>query len=114
MSDHLTITLFDRRPVKILKADWPLVAQTKDWDNQYESQANRTSTLRVRQHSDGRAIIYGIHETAWQGESNRRGGEMVSSGSDIPHIIRRVGERLGFSVEIIDHCIATLPAEEVI
>ena len=129
--DKLTITLTGRRPVKIDKDSWPILAQAsaKDWDNQYEFQANRTTKmyLKVRQHEDGKSIVYGVYDfsTQFQGERGRefRAGEMLGAGDDIPAAIERVGrdldERIGgdyFSLsmaDLIHECIADLPAEEV-
>jgi hypothetical protein len=59
------ITLTDRQPVKIVEADWPLIASAKDaWcDNEYDFQAFRKTVwfLGVRQHADGRAIVYATY-----------------------------------------------------
>ena len=111
--EYLTITLTDRAPVRIVKDDWPIIASSKDWDNQYEAHANRTWKLTVRQHHDGRAIVYGISTTQFQGEKDHRGGELLDKDSDLAEAIRRVGEDLGFSDNLIDHCIADLPAVEL-
>lgn len=74
----VTITLTDRPPVTVTDELWPIVATAEDeWcDNQYRFQAFRTTDylVRVRQHADGRAIVYAEYDyaTAWQGESSRR------------------------------------------
>lgn len=81
----LTITLTGRAPVTINKDDWPVIASAdeKEWDNHYESQANRTAKwkLTVRQHADGRTIVYGVHSfsSQFQSEHGRdvRGGELI-------------------------------------
>jgi hypothetical protein len=53
----LTITLTGLQPVTIIEDDWPLIACAED-----------TRHLTVRQHQDGRAIVYGYycHDTASQ------------------------------------------------
>jgi hypothetical protein len=115
------IKLFDRAPVEIDKEEWPVIAAAKDWDNQYEFQANRWWSLRVRQcGSSGRAIVYGEFGTKYQGERYREGGEVVEPGGDIPGAIRRVGERMSLDgkygtrwQELIDECIGDLPAENL-
>lgn len=112
-TEKLTITLTDARPVTIVKADWPVVASAKDWDNQYESQANRTWKLFVRQHEDGRAIVYGVYDTSWGGEDSRRAGALVPADGDIIGAIKSVGEYLDFDRNLVDQCIADLPAEEL-
>jgi hypothetical protein len=110
MAEKLTVTLTGRAPVTIIKDDWPIIASAKDWDNQHECQANRTWRLTVRQHEDGRSLIYGVYETQWQNESGRRGGELLDVGADIPAAIYRVAEYLGFDRNLADQCIADLPA----
>ena len=130
----LTITLTGRPPVKIKKEDWPVLASAsdKEYDNQYEFQANRTATwkLTVRQHSDGRAIVYGAYNYDSHFQSERgyeiRGGQLLNSGASIPEAARQVGEDLesrmpdieygwstGYFPRLIEECIADLPAEEI-
>lgn len=128
---YLTITLTDRPPVKIKKDEWPIIAESsdKDFDNEYEFQANRTSkwTLKVRQHEDGRALVYGIYsyDTNWQNERNYnvRGGELLAKSGDLAVAIRRVGEWMAQQEQsegdasrwesLINECIADLPAQEI-
>lgn len=109
-----TITLTDRPPVTIIEDDWPTIASASEHDGQIECQANRRWGLHVRQHEDGRSIVYAVYSTQYQGESGYRGGEMLPTVNDsIPEAIRRVGERGEFSAHIIDECIADLPAEQL-
>jgi hypothetical protein len=116
----LTITLTGRAPVMIDKEKWPEIASSKDWDNQHECQANRTWKLTVRQHEDGRAIVYGVYRSQFQGEAVKRGGELLDTNRpgtgtepDIPGAITRVAEYLGFDQGLADRCIADLPAVEI-
>ena len=139
----LTITLTGRAPVTITKEDWPIVAQAsdKEYDNQYEFQANRKAywKLIVRQHNDGRTIVYGIYDydTHFPNESdaNIRGGELITAngasadsiGDTEPIItaIQRVGAELedripngpswgkGYFPRLVHECIADLPAVEL-
>lgn len=140
---YLTITLTGRPPVKIKKDDWPVIASAKhkDYDNQYEFQANRKADwkLTVRQHADGRTVVYGVwtYDTNWQNEDcgDVRGGELitVTGGADTERVgdtepivaaIQRVGEDLesrmpegrwssGVFPKLIHECIADLPAVEL-
>lgn len=119
-----TITLTDRAPVRIREDEWPVIATAKDWDNQHESQANRTWTLRVRQNKkDGRTIVYGVYTTQFQNERGEAAGELLTPPSDaqikddewyvwdeIASAIKRVASRCGCD-DIADECIADLPAE---
>ena len=129
---YLTITLTDRRPIKIKKDDWPMVADAGDsWhDNQYDFQANRTEKIHiwVRQHADGRAIVYALYDydTRFQGESGycARVGMILAADEDIVSGIRSVGDllqgrcldRIGnvnSVADVVAACIADLPAEEI-
>lgn len=127
MADTLTITLTDRRPVTIRKEDWPVIASAKD-DSWHGNDVGRyqqalaqgqcdTYRLTVRQHADGRALVYGVLDAAiaaWHqpahGES-WRGGDLVEAGADLARVIRRVGESGGLPESVIRACIADLPAE---
>lgn len=112
MTKTRTITLTDRAPAKIREDQWPLIASAKRWDNTHESQANRTWSLRVRQHEDGRTLVYAAYDSQYRGEHGKRAGELLDAGADLPASIRRVGENARCE-ECIDDCIADLPAEEI-
>lgn len=135
MKKKITITLTHRRPVCITDNDWPVVARS-DWsdhDNGLECQANRSwkAWLKVRQHKDGRTIVYGGYDyrTRWLGDSDKhyRGGIIVEPTPEslrtcdhrVIDAIREVGEDLGSRSgcthfgDLISRCIADLPAEEM-
>lgn len=103
----LTITLTDRPPVRVVKDDWSIVASASDHEE------HRNWKLIVRQHGDGRSIVYGIYDTNWQGEHGRRGGVLVAAKEDIAAAIKTVGQSLDFEERLIQQCIADLPAEEI-
>jgi len=108
-----TITLTDRAPVRIVEEEWPIIASAKDWDGEFDFQAPRTWAMRVRQHADGRAIVYATYATQFRGEVEWRGGELLDAGADIAAAIRRVGEDGAMPEHVIRECIADLPAVEV-
>jgi len=129
-----TITLTDAPPVRIREDDWPVIAHGayRDHDNEYEFQANRRwkADVRVRQHADGRMIVYGVYDydTVFQGERGItiRAGVVLDAGADPVSAIRTVGETLdealaeaGFDAltpqvsEATRDCIADLPAVEL-
>jgi hypothetical protein len=123
-----TITLTGRPPVKIREDQWPIIAcgSYEAWDNQYRFQANRTTDLniRVRQHEDGRTIVYGVYQydTAFQHERNvtHRVGYVLEPGEDVIEAIQRVGRDLidrdvdaTIVRDVVDECIADLPAVEL-
>lgn len=80
--ETLTITLTGRAPVKIRKAEWPIVATAYDQDNP-GNDPTRTSRLTIRQHADGRAIVYAVFATAFEHEEDRRRGALLAPGDDL-------------------------------
>jgi hypothetical protein len=140
MGDKLTITLTGRAPVTVDKDAWPIIAEASDhlYDGQYDFQANchTRAKLIVRQHADGRAVVYGIYSStsSFQGARNaeaRRGWLLggVDADTNIPKTIgvvaREMDEaRRNSGVEdlfieaspftrLAAECIADLPAEEI-
>lgn len=141
-----TITLSGRPPVRIIEQDWPILAQASgEWyEGQVRSQSFRAKerTLKVRQHADGRAIVYGVYQysTAWQSESSRRetAGYLLTAPdtAEIIERIKRVAQEIGDNLDYADdetpeeytdysagergewqrlgrECIADLPAEDI-
>ena len=116
-SKRRTITLTDRAPVRIVDSEWPRIARGSGHDGEVECQANHQWFINVRQHADGRTIVYGgvIEGLGGMraGESEHRGGEMLTPGSDLAAAIRRVGDDCGVRDETVRECIASLPAEDL-
>lgn len=126
-----TITLTGRPPVTIAEDSWPIIASAgdKEFDNQYEFQANQISKwgVFVRQHDDGRAIVYATYSytSNWQGSRSyaAKAGVLLDAGSDIVDAIEEVcrdvagQECHGDDCERWDtlcrECVADLPAEEL-
>jgi len=105
-----TITLTATAPVTINEDAWPVIADASDCDRRsIPSEANRTWTLSVRQHADGRSIVYGVGRSVFADENDRRGGQIVPAGGDVPEAIFTVAESLGFERHLADKCIADLP-----
>ena len=111
-----TITLTDRAPVRIKEDEWPVLAQGS-WT---DGAANLS--LRVRQHDDGRAILYGLYEDpTW--DQAYKVGRLLADGADLAAGIKNVAddliERVGREQarrhirEAVDECIADLPAEDL-
>lgn len=112
-----TITLTDRPPVTIREDQWPVIATAKWWDNTYECQANRTASVRVREHEDGRRIVYGVYGSNWQGERDKKAGMLIDyvvygqADTDATiQAIHEVTELIGYPA-LAAECIADLPAE---
>ena len=110
-----TITLTGRPPVTIKESAWPKIAGGRVHDGgEFDHQANRSGTLIVRQHADGRAIVYGIYVTCWQNERNKRAGELLDAGADLPAAIYRVADAIGYGeTELAESTIADLPPVEL-
>jgi hypothetical protein len=108
--DTLIITLTDRAPLRIRKAEWPVIARADAHNGrEYDFQATRRWKLRVRQHADGRVVVYGVHETQWRGEHDRRAGELMGARGDVVAAIRRVADAIGAPDHLPIACIADLP-----
>jgi len=125
--DTITIPLTGRRPVVIVKPEWPRIAAAEyhDFDGQHDFQSARhwKGYLRVRQHADGRAIVYAgcSRESQHEGERDHaeRAGELVPAGGDIIAAIVRVhrsidaadSERETMWRLLANECISDMPAE---
>lgn len=119
----LTITLTDRPPVRICTTDWPQIASYLDHDGAVECQANHQWWLRVRQHADGRTIVYGAY-TGGPGGTRAdfracRAGVLLqkrdmrmSCADDIICSIHAVAQTINCP-EIAQYVIADLPAVEI-
>lgn len=120
-TDKLTITLTGRRPVTVDKEAWPILARasvrpgsSRNGTPVPDSQTDLHKMI-VRQHADGRTIVYAIVDaaTSWTGTEDMRGGELLGSDAFIAKAIERVGEHCGILPSVIRDCIADLPAEEL-
>jgi len=111
-----TITLTHRAPVSITDENWPLIAEGRYARDDMPELEYDTHTVRVRQHADGRAIVYAIlvGATSWTGTEDARTGELLAPGADIVGCIRRVGSDCDLDERAISACIADLPAEELL
>jgi len=136
-----TITLTDRSPVKVKEDEWPIIATGSADDDDSDGRGNRpnrewTRTIRVRQHEDGRAIVYGVYDysTNFQGAHGaaaRRGTLLAGpvTPDQIIAAIRVVGDDMAeaeadAAIEesrkdnrqwrvAVQACIADLPAVEL-
>lgn len=125
----VTIALSEQRPVKIIKADWPIIAKSEGHDGAVQCQANTEWYIRVREHSDGRRIVYcgniAGNGGQYAGFEETRGGFLVDSSnnargpgepgcypdeSETIRAIRRCAGLIGRD-NCGDFCIADLPAE---
>lgn len=118
----IIIAMSDRRPLKINDEAWPVIACVFWYNKQHKCQANTRARIAVREHADGRRIVYG-YDTAgpggqYAGTINPHAGYLVSSRDGRPdddetiRAIRRVAGVLG-RTHLGDECIADLPSEEI-
>lgn len=115
-----TITLTNRPPVLIVEADWPVIARADWYSGDVECQANHIRTIRVREHADGRRLVYGVYGAGPGGVSaGFRGAhagfllEPLTIRQDMLRTvtaIRDVAVAIGDET-LADECIANLPAE---
>lgn len=121
----ITVVMSDRPPLKIDLNKWPLVAGAEWFDSEHKCQANRERAIRVREHADGRRLVYGFFDSAWSTERMRQAGFLIApsnrdatDGTKMPdeketvRAIRRVAGIIGDD-GLGDECIADLPAEEL-
>lgn len=129
-----TITLTGRPPVRIDEDAWPVLASASDseHDGEVECQANRKSSwwVKVRQHEDGRAIVYAGYgyDTHWRGERGHSAKRGVLLPADTTHgaiceAIRAVCEDIAQAEcaegdasrwpTLANDCIADMPAESI-
>jgi hypothetical protein len=127
------ITLTGRPPVTIDEDKWPMIASACDdeYDGQYRFQANCVSEwfVGVRQHEDGRALVYATYSYTTNLRRNRdyaikRGvllaaADMAAICDAIGTVCRDIadakhdGDDAGRWPTLADECIADLPAEEL-
>lgn len=116
----IVVTMSERSPLKLDPELWPLIADVSRHDGQVECQANREWAIKVREHEDGRRVVYG-----WVRRGNggmpidyrgASGGYLVGAGDDVDsetiRAIRRVAGIIDYD-QLGADCIADLPAEEL-
>lgn len=114
----ITITLSDRAPVRIDPEAWPVIAGASDHDGQVRCQANTEWWIKVREHADGRRLVYGAKEEGNGGQ--HRGFRSTYPGYLLPgrsadETVRAI-RRVAGAIERDDlgaDCIADLPVEEI-
>lgn len=110
-----TISLTGRAPVEIFVDDWPIIAQADWYSGEHECQANEEAFVKVREHADGRRIVYGKRDSGPGGMRigyrGARAGELLALGGDTPAAIIRVAADI--KPELGQECIEDLPAESI-
>jgi hypothetical protein len=120
----LTIALSERRPVTIDTETWSKIAEAETFHggNGIACQANSEAYIRVRQHEDGRRVVYGAHQRGPGGMplgwNSSFGGFLVEpkdGGPDEAETVRAIRRVAGILDEddLANECIAELPPEEL-
>ena len=130
MSKKLEIQLEDG-PVVIDPAEWPEIASASgdSWghNGDYCRHAQALDvgeldryTVGVRQHEDGRVLVYAERDgaPAWTGNWDAFGGEVLDAAhaayrANVVGAIRRACEVAEIPARIVREAIADLPAEEI-
>jgi hypothetical protein len=86
--DTRVITLTNHRPIRITDSAWPIICRS-DWRDAPRGQETHRQWLLIRQHADGRIIVYGGMDSNDTGDVNRA-GEMLRQGDPLVPAIRRV------------------------
>jgi hypothetical protein len=122
----IKVPMSERRPLSIVVDEWPIIACADWYSGQHECQANYTRMLIVREHADGRRVVYGDYERgpggAPIGFRGSEGGFLVPGkvGYPVPtpdddetvRAIRRVAGIIG-DEQLGDECIRDLPSEDI-
>lgn len=115
-----TISLTGRPPIRISDDRWPVIASGGRLRDHNGQDLARAAKVFVRQEwpegmplspSESRCIVYAVYQTLFQGEQDRRAGEIVEAGGDLIGAIYRVVEAIEADRWIAEECIQNLPAE---
>jgi hypothetical protein len=114
------ITLGGRAPVIIVNAEWPKIASASEFDSIYEANAHTVWNITVREHADGRRIVYGTAlagpNGAHLGFKEFRTGTILHKVGSIDHdtisAIVSCATLIG-AQKLSQACIASLPAVEL-
>jgi hypothetical protein len=117
-----TITLTDRAPVAIVEADWPELAAGR---YSFDRESLTTVAIRVRQHADGRTLVYGTdHRTGPDGYTSRA-GRLLDARESTPEslaatiilvgqdLCAMAGSECADIQRAVRACLADLPAERI-
>ncbi len=109
----IRISLTEAPPVTLNAELWPIVARAS-WcdDPRIPVQANREAFVRVRRHEDGRAVVYGVYASRFQGERDVAAGYVLAAGGDLVQAIRDVAEEIGQD-DLARECIQDLPSVDL-
>jgi hypothetical protein len=121
VADQQTVTvikLTDRRPIAVHPNDWDIIASASWRNTSLACQANYVRYIAVRQHADGRRLVYGEYKAGPAGGlpsfRGMYGGYLLEAAQPdraTIEAIRKVAREITHPA-LGDECIAGLPAEE--
>lgn len=132
-NNRFIVTMSESAPVSIDPAVWRKIASVDRYDNTVASEANTRWVITVREHEDGRRLVYGVQEAGPDGQvawfRAKKAGfliEMAGVGDDASVYAARFKTREAETVRairrvagVIDdeqlaaECIGDLPATEL-
>lgn len=88
-----TITMTNRAPVRINQEDWPFLGSKSHQIKGYDWEVKWF--LGIRQHADGRAIVYGTYSAYLpQGDLHVKGGYLLGPDEDCNVALAQLVEEL--------------------
>lgn len=122
----IKIVLSERAPVTISEKDWPVIAKADAFGDvsggpaRIQVQANQEWFIKVREHRDGRRLVYGSNfrgnggmPEGWKSSS---GGFLLAGEKDMQTATVRAIRRVAGIINndyLADETIAELPSEEI-
>lgn len=115
----IKVLMSERAPVKIDPDEWPILAEACDYTGSHEVQANEKWFIKVREHEDGRRIVYGQNfrgpggmPIEWKGAyaGFLIDPKKVDVSAETVRAIRRVAGLIG-NHDLGSECVADLPVE---
>jgi hypothetical protein len=108
---HLHVTVSGLPPVRIQTERWPVIAHAQCSNAAFKFQDGHMGHLAVRQHSDGRTLVYGVLEIRTPEKHERQAGRLLPAGADISQALEEVCHDLEMNSEIVWACLAHVPVE---
>lgn len=136
----IEITMSETAPVRIDAALWPVIASAETHDGKVECQANTEWAIKVREHADGRRLVYGSQSAGngghYAGYRGKDAGYLISVDTQVEEhgspddmrrayaardkareeqtirAIRRVAGVIG-DEDLGAECVGDLPAQEI-
>ena len=115
------IYLTNRRPVRFVESEWPIIASLEEYNSGNANSATRIWQIFVRRNADGRCIVNGINTpftTTTQAMVSHHlaetAGEIVANIDAVANHINVVGGKLKFSPLFCQKAINALPPEDLV